>query len=82
MRHALLLLPAFLAALAAKGQTPTLAPPLGLTGLKAEAVALVEADFKRTQEIVDSLFSFSELGFQEFVDYPQLEKPRDSAAPR
>jgi len=37
-----------------------------LTGLKAEAVDAVEARRKLTQEINDSLFSFSELGFQEF----------------
>jgi aminobenzoyl-glutamate utilization protein B len=37
-----------------------------LTGLKAEAVAHVEENAKLTQEIVDSLFSFSELGFHEF----------------
>ena len=37
-----------------------------LTGLKAEAVDLVDARSKLVQEIVDSLFSFSELGFQEF----------------
>ena len=36
------------------------------TGLKAEAVTAVDAMTKTTQEIVDSLFSFSELGFQEF----------------
>lgn len=41
------------------------APPI-LTGLKAEAAAKVDASRKLTQEIVDSLFSFSELGFQEF----------------
>ena len=41
-------------------------PAPELTGLKAEAAALVEADAKLTQVIVDSLFSFSELGFQEF----------------
>jgi aminobenzoyl-glutamate utilization protein B len=40
------------------------APPL--SGLKAEAAALVDGKAKLTQEIVDSLFSFSELGFQEF----------------
>lgn len=33
---------------------------------KAEVVAHVDANRKLTQEIVDSLFSFSELGFQEF----------------
>lgn len=37
-----------------------------LTGLKAEVAASVEQQRKLTQEIVDSLFSFSELGFQEF----------------
>ena len=51
------------ASLAARAQTPT---PPSLTGLKAEAAALVDADAKLTQEIVDSLFSYSELGFQEF----------------
>ncbi|MEM7502540.1 MAG: amidohydrolase [Pseudomonadota bacterium] len=40
------------------------APPL--TGLKAEAADHVDDNAKLTQEIVDSLFSFSELGFQEF----------------
>lgn len=38
----------------------------GFTGLKAEAVESVDSMAKLTQEIVDSLFSFSELGFQEF----------------
>ena len=37
-----------------------------LTGLKAEAAKGVDARQKLTQEIVDSLFSFAELGFQEF----------------
>lgn len=37
-----------------------------LTGLKAEAVERVDVFAKLTQEINDSLFSFSELGFQEF----------------
>jgi aminobenzoyl-glutamate utilization protein B len=41
-------------------------PPPQLTGLKAEAVEIVGDKRKLTQEIVDSLFSFSELGFQEF----------------
>lgn len=36
------------------------------TGLKAEAVAGVEKRSKLVQEIVDQLFSYSELGFQEF----------------
>ncbi|HBJ90748.1 MAG TPA: amidohydrolase, partial [Gammaproteobacteria bacterium] len=38
----------------------------GFSGLKAEAVAGVDDRAKMVQEIVDSLFSFSELGFQEF----------------
>lgn len=40
-------------------------PPPELTGLKAEAARIVGDKQKLTQEIVDSLFSFSELGFQE-----------------
>jgi aminobenzoyl-glutamate utilization protein B len=63
MRHGWL---AFvLAAPVAHGQTP-LPAAAPLSGLKAEAVALVDSNAKLTQEIVDSLFSFSELGFQEF----------------
>jgi len=41
-------------------------PPPELTGLKAEVAEIVGGNQKLTQEIVDSLFSFSELGFQEF----------------
>lgn len=41
-------------------------PAPELTGLKAEAARRIDANTKLTQEIVDSLFSFSELGFQEF----------------
>jgi len=41
-------------------------PPPQLSGLKAEAAQIVGDKQKLTQEIVDSLFSFSELGFQEF----------------
>lgn len=37
-----------------------------LAKLKTEAVAMVEARAKQVQEIVDMLFSFQELGFQEF----------------
>ena len=37
-----------------------------LTGLKADAANSVEDMEKLVQEIIDSLFSFSELGFQEF----------------
>jgi len=45
-------------------EAETVAP--GLTGLKAEAAQKIDDMQKLTQEIVDSLFSFSELGFQEF----------------
>ncbi|WP_439108036.1 amidohydrolase [Congregibacter sp.] len=41
------------------------APP-ALSGLQAEAAMGVERREKLIQEIIDSLFSFSELGFQEF----------------
>lgn len=41
-------------------------PAPKLTGLKAEAAERVDEMAKLTQEIVDSLFSFAELGFQEF----------------
>ena len=40
------------------------------TGLKADAVEAVDSMRKTTQVIVDSLFSFSELGFQEFERIP------------
>ena len=36
-----------------------------LAKLKTEVAAMVDADAKRVQEIVDMLFSFSELGFEE-----------------
>lgn len=42
------------------------APAPELTGYKAEAAARIDRMAKLTQEIVDSVFSFSELGFQEF----------------
>ena len=37
-----------------------------LARLKTEAIETVDSSRKLTQEIVDSLFSFSELAFQEF----------------
>ena len=37
-----------------------------LTGLKAEAADSIDNNRKLVQEVIDSLFSFSELGFQEF----------------
>lgn len=82
MRHAFCLLPAVLllacsdntpdagdaggadaANTAAASEQAAAAP---LSGLKAEAADMIDANAKLTQEIVDSLFSFSELGFQEF----------------
>jgi aminobenzoyl-glutamate utilization protein B len=56
---AALLLPAIAPAQGARQADPR------LDKLKAEAVAMVDADAKRVQEIVDMLFSFSELGFEE-----------------
>lgn len=53
-------------ALAQEAAPATGSPPFALSGIKAEAVALVDGKRKLTQEIVDSLFSFSELGFQEY----------------
>ncbi|MDA1369860.1 MAG: amidohydrolase [Proteobacteria bacterium] len=59
--------PLLVASLIALGATnSTLSQEVGFTGLKADAVAAVDGMEKMTQEIVDSLFSFSELGFQEF----------------
>ena len=49
-------------------------PPPPLSGLKAEAAQNVDAMRKTTQEIVDSLFSFSELGFQEVETQRYLTK--------
>jgi len=40
--------------------------------LKAEALTMVEARSKQVQEIVDMLFSFQELGFQEFESQKYL----------
>lgn len=59
------LMMSFAVSLAAVGQTAPEEPPR-LTGHKAEAAAAIDDMQKLIQEIVDSLFSFSELGFQEF----------------
>jgi len=67
MRHGVVL-SAFVAAStmsAASAQTPAEASPR-FTGLKADVVGAIDEMQKLTQEIVDSQFSFSELGFQEF----------------
>jgi aminobenzoyl-glutamate utilization protein B len=40
--------------------------PAALASLKREAIAEIDARQKLTQQMVDSIFSFSELGFQEF----------------
>jgi len=67
MRVLALLMTAFSTVVGARGDAaPAEVPTQALTGLKAEAAARVDASRKLTQEIVDSLFSFSELGFQEF----------------
>jgi len=47
------------------GQTTARAADPRLAKLKTEVVSMVDADAKRVQEIVDMLFSFSELGFEE-----------------
>ncbi len=52
-------------ALAQEEMTPAQEDPR-LTALKTEIASHVDGNAKLTQEIVDSLFSFSELGFQEF----------------
>ena len=64
MRH-VVLLSTLVAAAAANGQSATQTQPV-LTGLKADAAAAIDDLQKLTQEIVDTQFSFSELGFQEF----------------
>jgi aminobenzoyl-glutamate utilization protein B len=54
----------FLAPQFATAQTPT--PNPRLNALKAEAVKEIDAKAKMIQEIVDEVYSFGELGFQEF----------------
>ena len=54
------------AMLAAPPALPAQAPDPRLEKLKAEALTAVEGKAKMVQEIVDMLFSFGELGFQEF----------------
>ncbi|MEE8245600.1 MAG: amidohydrolase [Pseudomonadales bacterium] len=61
-------------ALAAQESPEEQEPAKPLTGLKAEAVGAIDGMQKLTQEIVDSLFSFSELGFQEFETQAYLTK--------
>lgn len=60
--------PVFLACIVglSASQLTTAQTSNSFTGLKAEAMESVDSMAKLTQEIVDSLFSFSELGFQEF----------------
>ncbi len=53
---------------------PTAIRGAELDGRKAEAADLVEQNARLTQEIVDSLFSFAELGFQEFETQRYLTK--------
>lgn len=67
---ALAAVPATAPVLLAQGATPpaAAAAPVDprLEKLKAEALVMVESRAKQVQEIVDMLFSFQELGFQEF----------------
>ena len=56
---------AFIVQAAAAGGADDAAPP-PLSGLKAEAAERVDSMAKLTQEIVYSVFSFGELGFQEY----------------
>ena len=56
---------AFIVHAAAAGAADEAAAP-PLSGLKAEAAERVDGMAKLTQEIVDSVFSFGELGFQEY----------------
>ena len=53
------------AATAASAQTTTAPVDPRLEGFKKEAAAKIDARAKMTQEMVDSVFSFGELGFQE-----------------
>src|SRR5215469_3017617 len=45
---------------------PAIAQPANLDQLKREAIADIDAHQKLTQEMVDEIFSYAELGFQEF----------------
>lgn len=65
----------------ANAQDETIAvegPPPELTELKAEAAQIIGDNQKMTQEIVDSLFSFAELGFQEFETHRYLTEILES----
>ena len=52
--------------------TPPVPDDPKLAKLKTEALQMVEARAKQVQEIVDMLFSFQELGFQEFESQKYL----------
>lgn len=60
---ALLVCAAPLISVSVSAQTPAADPRL--SALKTEVLTMVEGDAKRVQEIVDMLFSFGELGFEE-----------------
>src|SRR5687767_4997384 len=79
-RWSMLLLACVSAALAAAGfaQPPRGGEAARVTRLKAEAIATVDASQKQVQEIVDSLFSFSELAFQEFETQRYLSRLLES----
>jgi len=61
-RHAITMLAALLSGALATTPAQAAAP----AGLKKEVAAKVDAQAKQVQEMVDSLFSFAEPGFQEF----------------
>lgn len=65
-RSVVLILAAISLAVQLPAQTPTSIDARRLSRLKAEAVADVERMGTQTQQMVDMLFSFGELGFQEF----------------
>ena len=54
----------------------SLAQSNDLDSLKAEAVSSIDSLAKLNQEIIDSLFSFAELGFQEFETQRYLTEIR------
>lgn len=63
---ALLMAASTMVPLSLQSQQGSGAPDPRLDKLKAEALQMVESRSKQVQEIVDMLFSFQELGFQEF----------------
>ena len=65
-RHLFLVAAAFTAAVPLAAQTKAPKPDPRLARLKQEAMADVDTRARFTQQMVDQIFSFGELGFQEF----------------